>query len=60
MGTGNAVDPEPPEGNGGTEDSPRVVSSGVAGLGTKMVLRTSRRPRRVFERRAVGAACYME
>jgi hypothetical protein len=35
-----------------------LESSGVAGLGTKIVLRTSRRPRRVPERRA-GTACYM-
>jgi hypothetical protein len=47
---------EPADGIGGI--SPMLVSSGVAGLGTKIVLRTSRRPRRVPERLG-GIACYM-
>lgn len=49
-------------GMGGAVVSPmleRVFSSGVPGLGTKIVLRTSRRPRRVLVRRdgAAGACC---
>jgi hypothetical protein len=42
------------DGTGGI--SPMLVSSGVAGLGTNIVLRTSRRPRNVPERLG-GAAC---
>lgn len=55
-GAGNvAVEgPEPAEGSGGA--SPILCNSGAAGLGTKMVLRTSRRPRRV-DARLGGAAC---
>ena len=45
------------EGTGGTGDSPMLVNSGVAGFGTNIVFRTSLRPRRVFDRRAGGAAC---
>jgi hypothetical protein len=51
------VGADPPDGRGGTEDSPIDCNSGVAGFGTKMVFRTSLRPRRVFERLA-GAACF--
>lgn len=47
---------DPADGTGGI--SPMLVSSGVAGLGTKIVLRTSRRPRRVPERLG-GTACYI-
>jgi hypothetical protein len=36
-----------------------LVSSGVAGLGTKIVLRTSRRPRKVPERLGGAACCTM-
>lgn len=57
-GVGNVVavdaEPEPAEGNGGA--SPILCNSGAAGLGTKIVLRTSRRPRKV-DARFGGAAC---
>jgi hypothetical protein len=57
-GVGNVVtpepEPEPADGSGGA--SPILCSSGAVGLGTKIVLRTSRRPRRVDERFG-GAAC---
>lgn len=57
-GVGNVVEvepePEPADGSGGA--SPILCNSGAAGLGTKIVLRTSRRPRRVDERFG-GAAC---
>lgn len=57
-GVGNvvAIDPEPADGNGGGT-SPIFCNSAAIGLGTKMVLRTSRRPRSV-EARLGGAACY--
>jgi hypothetical protein len=55
-GVGNvaAVEPEPPDGSGGA--STMLCNSGAAGLGIKIVLRTSRRPRNVEERFG-GAAC---
>jgi hypothetical protein len=60
-GVGNVVaveaEPEPAEGNGGA--SPMLCSSGAAGLGTKIVLRTSRRPRRVDERFGCAACCFI-
>jgi hypothetical protein len=49
-----AVELDSAEGSGGT--SAMLWSSGAVGLGTKIVLRTSRRPRRV-EARFGGAAC---
>jgi len=44
-------------GSGGIEFSPTVVNSGVAGLGTNIVFRTSLRPLSVPDRLAGGAAC---
>lgn len=48
---------DPVAGSAGCGDSPMLCSSGTAGLGTKIVLRTSRRPRRVLLRLGC-AACY--
>jgi hypothetical protein len=49
---------EPVAGSAGAGDSPMLCSSGIAeGLGTNIVLRTSRRPRRVLFRLG-WAACY--
>ena len=47
-------DPDPADGTGGA--SPMLCISGVAGLGIKIVLRTSRRPRSVDDLLG-GAAC---
>lgn len=44
-------------GSAGWGDSPMLCSSGTAGFGTNIVLRTSRRPRSVLFRLG-GAACY--
>jgi hypothetical protein len=58
-GVGNAVaaepdpDPDPADGNGGI--SPILCNSGAVGLGTKIELRTSLRPRRVDARFGVTA-----
>ena len=48
---------EPVAGTAGAGDSPMLCSSGTAGLGTNIVLRTSRRPRSVLFRLGC-AACY--
>lgn len=55
-GDGNAIAVEAAGGIGGIEFSPMLVNSGVAGLGTNIVLRTSLRPLKVPVR-FVGAAC---
>lgn len=48
---------EPVVGSAGGDDSPMFCSSGTAGFGTNIVLRTSRRPRSVLLRLG-WAACY--
>jgi len=48
---------EPVAGNAGADDSPMICNSGTAGLGTKIVLRTSRRPRSVLFRLGWAACC---
>lgn len=48
---------EPVAGSAGADDSPILCNSGTAGLGTNIVLRTSRRPRSVLFRLGC-AACY--
>jgi hypothetical protein len=54
VGNVAAVEPESPDGSGGA--STILCNSGAVGLGIKIVLRTSRRPRSVDERLG-GAAC---
>lgn len=59
IGVGKVAEPEvePADGiGGGIGDSPMLVISGVAGFGTKIVFRTSLRPRSVLDRLA-GVAC---